>query len=379
VGFNLVAMGTPTGYDTTNESIPGAAFTLEHIGQNWEKLVRQVHDGGLFFVVPLGLLGMILATATSLRRSSMLWLWLVPGTITYMAYYWAPDRGVSYLRFFLTLFPPLIVGAAVTFEHLLKMAAPGIRRLVMPIACGLIVACASGMGLYRAVSGMEEGQFRSSSLESQQRSAANLYALGQVVAEKVPEGSILFAGQNELHYLQFVGNYQCYDPEYFTTSFVKRQQQQGERLEETDPNPRQPERRRYLVNLLGDKSEAELVELQNDILTRALAADQRAFVVMPKSQADSFVRRYVRKNKKLTSQLIAVQNDHPRVRAAAEGESSRSTTPGRPTRGGGTGGGFFGDRGPQKWHILEITASKSPPAPTPAPATQPVQTAVSDR
>ena len=365
VGFNLVAMGTPTGYDTTNESVPGAAFTLEHVGQNWEKMLRQIHDGGLFFVLPLGVLGLIIAFAGSKRRAAVLWLWLVPGLATYMAYYWAPERGVSYLRFFLTLFPPLVVGAAIAFDQVLSLPTTAARRVVLPIACGVVVAFAAGMGAYRAVAGMEEGRAGGMSLESQLRASSNLYQLGQAVAAKVPDGSVLFAAQNDLHYLQFVGQYECYNPDYFTTAFVVRLKGERDRRDEGEANPRQPEQREALIKALEGFSDQRMIEEQNGVVDRALASGRRVFLAMPKAQADAFLRRYYRKSATITSHVVGISADFPPVGVAQAVEAERRPGNnnrqnrrglfGNPPGGPPPAGGFGGERGQQTFQIVELT------------------------
>ncbi|MGC4032035.1 MAG: glycosyltransferase family 39 protein [Tepidisphaeraceae bacterium] len=193
VGFNLVAMGTLTGYDTTNESEFGAAFTWPHIVENWDKTIRQLHDLGLFFVLPLGLLGMGLALKDSFRRGSMLWLWFIPGTLLYTSYYWAPERGVSFLRFFLTLMPPIIVGVGVLIDHAIAASLTRWQRFAAPAACGFVVAFACVNSLYRGLLGIEEGQESGVGMESQFRQQLNLAGLTGVVQQNVPNNSVLIA------------------------------------------------------------------------------------------------------------------------------------------------------------------------------------------
>lgn len=109
--FNRITMGHWTGYDTTNES---TGFTAEHFVNKWQFTIQQLHLYGLFFVLPLGLLGMtvMLASARWWKVGLILILWFVPSVLLYMAYYWGQQMpGLAYLRFFLTVYPAAILAA----------------------------------------------------------------------------------------------------------------------------------------------------------------------------------------------------------------------------------------------------------------------------
>lgn len=349
--FNLVAMGTPTGYDTTNESKPGAAFTIEHMSDNWEKLIRTVHDSGLFFIVPIGMLGLILAVRHGVRRSAMLWLWLVPGTIVYMAYYWAPDRGVSYLRFFLTLLPPIAIGAAVLFDDLLTHATHSrVGKVLTPIGCGAIVAFSCAIGLYRALHGLDDGENSNRGMEITQLRNLNLARLGQLVTKEAPAGSVLFANPQQLHYLQFVGDYECYSPETFTTSIVTRLESAEKIDAENEPVTQQVARRKYLLAQVKGKSTSELIALQNQIMDEALAGNRRVFFLVNKPSADLLMKRLTRAEGASQTKLVDRQFDIPRPpeEDVRQNESVARRMNRGPVRGGGRDV-------PQEWRLIEIT------------------------
>ncbi|HEX8322762.1 MAG TPA: glycosyltransferase family 39 protein [Tepidisphaeraceae bacterium] len=366
VGFNLIAMGTITGYDTTNESVPGSAFTLEHMGLNWEKLVRQVHDTGLFFTLPLGLLGMGLALRSGVRRGTLLWLWLVPGTLTYMAYYWAPERGVSYLRFFLTLMPPIVVGVGVLIDQLVSAASVArLPRVVTPVACGLVVAVACSMSLYRGLFGLDEGQETGIGLESQFRQQVNLAALGDVVTQTAPAGSVLIAPVQQLNALQFIGDYDCFSTETFTAAYATRLNAQKTNRDPDDPDPIQPARRNFLLKQIDGKNDDQLAQEQIGIVSRALSAGRRAFILCRRDQTAAFTKRYEAKSLDLTWKPIAFYNDLPRLQPPTDRPPSTDPRarggPNRP-RPGGPGGPGRGGRGnfagrevtAQAWQLIEI-------------------------
>ncbi len=108
--FNMVAMHAFTSYAGTNES---TGFDLDYFFANWEKMIRVLNDQGLFFIAPIGLIGLIATFRKMPMVATILTLWFVPSVLLYTAYYWAPDQwGVAYSRFILTELPALIIPAA---------------------------------------------------------------------------------------------------------------------------------------------------------------------------------------------------------------------------------------------------------------------------
>src|SRR5207249_828235 len=88
-------------------------------------------------------------------------LWLVPGWLLYTSYYFGKQRpGMWYLRFFLTLFPPMLVAAM----WLLRSAIDGARQtrggrsVAAPIALGLFTAASCAVGLWISLPVMEREQ-----------------------------------------------------------------------------------------------------------------------------------------------------------------------------------------------------------------------------
>ncbi len=122
VTFNYAATGHFTGYDTTHES---TGFTLTEFLNKWEFTVQQLYLYGLFVLLPLGLLGMLVMFRHAWRLALLLTLWFVPPVLLYTAYYWGTQApGTGFLRFFLTLYPPVIAGAFWLIGAAVRGAAP---------------------------------------------------------------------------------------------------------------------------------------------------------------------------------------------------------------------------------------------------------------
>ncbi|MBC7783913.1 MAG: glycosyltransferase family 39 protein [Burkholderiales bacterium] len=353
VTFNLLAMGTPTGYDSTNESKPGSAFTIEHINSNWEKLARQVHDTGLFFIAPLGVLGMALAFASSSRKALLLWAWMLPGILVYMSYYWAPERGVSYLRFFLTLLPPLLVGVAVVFQAVLTNSR-GRLAIAAPIGCAVVTALSCGIGLFRAIHGLEDGQETPLGLETQQRVNSNLSELGKIVTRVAPQESVIFASANDLNYLQFIGDYRLYARDYYTAPFIDRLRRMEQTTDpDSDPVTQQGERRRWLLGALEGRDEKQLVDMQLEIIEKSITSGRRVFLVMNKPMSDAFSKRVIAKKNTLGQKVLASYRDMPRHTPPLEDKT-------QPRPGGAMGVGALRAGAnrtrdiQQTWQVVEI-------------------------
>jgi len=112
--YNWFEMGTLTGYDATNES---TGFAWAFFYNNWETILRQLSLNGLFLIFPIAIAGLIAMFWWNWRAAVLLWLWVGPCLTIYTFYYWAPD-GLGYLRFVLTVLPPLLVGGFWVIAHL---------------------------------------------------------------------------------------------------------------------------------------------------------------------------------------------------------------------------------------------------------------------
>lgn len=362
-GFNYVTQGTLTGYDTTNESAMGAAFTWDHVTQNWEKALRQINDGGTFFFFPLGLLGIFALSRKSMRLSALLLLWLIPGIFIYLAYYWAPDRGISYLRFFLTMFPALAVGVAALVVQMHR------RAWTTALSIGLAVALASSFSTYRAVYGLEEGGFTDLGMEAQHRQQANLAGLGTMVARNVPEGSVLMAMQEDLHYLQFLGNYECFRADAFRTGVMNELSRRLESKDAADADPIQRARADFIKKTYDGKTERDLILAENEIMDTAFSQGRKVFLVVERDLVTEFARKFLKDKTKYGWKVVASYNDMPPIidRDDKPDDKKKDTNPWRFGRGGRRNAALEKQ---VRFQIIEVTkAAASTTQPTTRPAT----------
>ena len=78
---------------------------------------------------PVCIGGMFAMFWYSWRLATAIALWVIPPTVLYMFYYWAPagEENVYYLRFFLTVFPGMIL--AVPIIAVIKIVAENVPSL----------------------------------------------------------------------------------------------------------------------------------------------------------------------------------------------------------------------------------------------------------
>ncbi|MGN6368322.1 MAG: ArnT family glycosyltransferase [Phycisphaerae bacterium] len=119
-GVCWIAFGAPwkTGYTYCRESTGFAWKYLSgdfgdglpgRVG-NWETMVTQLNHTGLFVLWPLAIAGLFAMAGSAWRLGMLLALWVLPSTLLYMLYYWAPggENTLGYMRFFMSIVPGLV-------------------------------------------------------------------------------------------------------------------------------------------------------------------------------------------------------------------------------------------------------------------------------
>ena len=324
VAFNLRALHSLTGYDTTHES---TAFSTAYFAHNWQLTARQLFTLGLpWLLLPLAVLGLAVLAWRQRRLGVVLWAWLLPNLLLYTAYYWALENdGVNFLRFFLSVFPPLALGLG----WLLTRPLPGpgwIGKWAQPmIALALVLAC----GFYGA---REIAPLLAS--DRGDRQAAR--AVGEAALANAPAGSAIFGPQNSLLALQYAGDYRLYS----RTLFVRRAILELGQIDPKRPNALQPERAQALFQRLGSLSNPELLRLERNLMAVALAAGRRVFLIAPAAANRAWLRF-------ADPDLDAADGKSFAIRPAASWTAQEE----------GEGRGKGGEEAGVEWALFEVTAS----------------------
>jgi len=363
IAFNLKAFGSVTGYDPTNESSVSfanffdpdarAGFAFIHFQNNWETMLRGLSGTALVLVFPLAVAGLLALWSWNWRLASVVCGWAVPSVLVYTCYYWAPENGLGYMRFFLTIMPALLL-AALSWITVGKSFS---RRPNMITA---------GTGGVVALALLLNAQAGETTLAGEQRGSAQVAETARQLATVVPAQAVVFGDERTLNFLQFATDYQLYSGELFSRQAIQR-------LADVDPDAAQglqPQRAKAIHDLLKSASDADLVRRQNDIVRQAWQQGHRTFIVGQKRVIDPLRRRFFNPREFEVKQVGSWDESEPARPNAPRWRSPRL----RP-----------GQREPQRFQtmvIYEITAKV--PAPkiaatkpattrtTTAPATQPV-------
>jgi len=358
--FNKLTLGTWTGYDSTNESEFGSAFTWAKLSTTWEQMVRTLYDTGLFFTFPLGIAGLFMLFRRHWQLATMMLAWFLPGVALYTAYYFSPDMGLAYARFFLTFLPAALVGVAVCFNDGILAAGSGggvggaERRTPASLAMtvGIITAIGASVGLYRSTLGMENGRNDAQGLPQEFLDRQNLAVTGQVLAQHIPAHSTVFAGQvrgamgpqSAINYIQFMGDWNLFTTSAF--SLNRRFGFGGGPMMNPDnaaaPTPRQREQVEYENSIYLNKSARDLLAEETKVINTALNTGQHVFVVSTPADVENF-QDNLRPRTQYTFTTLARWDDLTEpveeIPQTGFGFGAR-----RPPNGGGFGGGGPGGR-----------------------------------
>ncbi len=284
--YNLVSMHHLTGYDPTNES---TGFTFEKFCDNWETMLREMYNTGLFFTLPITLLGAMTLFKWNWRVATVLAVWAVPNLLLYSAYYWAPDGStISYLRFTLTIFPALALATVCGCKWITDLATAGGSPVLARVTIAVIIAAGCGVNLNTALGSIEND------------TAQNRVTLeaARALLKTAPAGSTVFADQKLLNFFQLAGDFKLYELQQFDRKTIEKYAD----IDPDAPTGLQPQRAKEMYARLKDYTDADLIREQNLLMTDALNSGHRVFVVVPTNQA-GFAARFLGR-KLFTSKLV---------------------------------------------------------------------------
>jgi hypothetical protein len=375
---NRLTTGQWTGYDSSNESV---GFSIANLVNKWETTTQQLYVYGLFFLLPLGVLGMTLMFARSWKIGLILVLWFVPSLVLYTAYYWGGNTpGFGYLRFFLTIFPP-IIAAAMWFmgeagKGLLSQREGEPRGSVaIPLGTGLFTAMVTAVSIFVAAPALVQQRQNNLKLAYTADEFLRAVPAAQPNHHQQPIVFAENAGMSSptLMHLQFAGNAEWYASSAFTPEGGRRMGRgprpggfNGPTVDRLDgppggglggpgdpgaadqdtPSPMDPERAAFQRQLYEKMSAADLSREERKFLSDALSADRQVYAVLTPASATEFRRR-------MTDHGFIVKTIANWTEPSAEIVPSDSGDPsrrqgGRPDtdRRGARGPGFGGQGGP---------------------------------
>jgi len=292
LAFNWFSIGHLTGYDTTHES---GGFTTEEFVRKWDLSVQHLYIYGLFLFAPLGVAGLGLMFRGHRRDALILSMWFLPGALLYTSYYWgAQAPGVAFLRFFVTLFPPLIVGAM----WLLKTAGSGSSgsrpgAIAEPLSAGFLTASAACVGLLGSLHVMTVQYLGNVNLEvSAENASRAIDNSGRRTSQP-----IIFADEGLfpqfLQYAQFMidGTWyaaDAFEPRMYGGFGFLGLMQSGSAA--NGPALVQPERIEHMMQVRRDQTPTMLAARERQLIDGALTAGRSVFAILTVNQRTAMER-----------------------------------------------------------------------------------------
>jgi hypothetical protein len=295
---NWCTVGHFSGYDATHES---SGFSIDNAVRKWDFTIYQLYVFGLFLFAPLGIAGLILMFESERRPALLLALWFVPGALLYTAYYWGDNlQGLAFLRFFLTLFPPLIIAAMFVLK---STQIHGDKRssIAPALAAGVLTAVTVAVSVHATLG----------ELERQQRGNLNLhYSARQVLAQvrltKSAGGGkrpMILADSGMfpqfLSYMQFMLDADWYAGDAFTprvgggfgmAGFFQRAKADSS---SNAPVLLQQERIDYIDSVRRGKTDADYTHDEQRLMDQALNDSRKVYAILSPPEAAVFRSRYI--------------------------------------------------------------------------------------
>jgi hypothetical protein len=366
-------------------------------------MVRELYQTGLFFILPLGVAGIVMLLFKSWRIGLMLLTWAVPSILIYTAYYWDPPgqsiTQIGYMRFFETVLPPLIVGAfwvvsyaaaplwrdprmpggiidstcrwllslrcdpdsliyaglfkniwartisvvGVVSAHLLRFISPflGTSQLAaIAVGGGVLTFISAGIGAYEVV-----GQV----MQPQLYNNLGVAEATDMITHQVHVDGMLEPAGIPKGSLVFVDNDNLLNDLQFVGDYTVYTNQAftstsvrtfNTQVDNGQPMLFQIERTEKLKEEVGKLTDAQLAAKQLDLIARHYAQGVRSFWIVPRTQFNAAATGVFPNNAKLRTRLVAIWTEQVPFPPM---EVAVNTAGGRGGGGGAFGGG--GGRG----------------------------------
>jgi 4-amino-4-deoxy-L-arabinose transferase-like glycosyltransferase len=265
------AYGSPfrTGYGLCGES---TGFGWNWFHDNIWVMLAKMDNGGLILLFPLGLAGLLHLALQNRSEGALLAWWTVPQLLLYSAYYWAPaGDGFGYTRFFISVFPPLILAAV----HLLVVPLGKHPRWTW--AAGALVLLAAAANLHEAL--RQVGQLRATLITAEAATA--------VAQRHLPPNATLFASKRVLDVLEFAGDWTLFATENFDRRPVANTLKP---LAQDGPHPFQRRKAQELKERRGGWSDDQFNQALRDLVTAEQNTGRPVFWALPADQLNKAAR-----------------------------------------------------------------------------------------
>jgi hypothetical protein len=271
------AFGSPftTGYALTGEA---GAFSPAHFLQHAPYALKALSQFplGLSLLFPIGLAGILFTLRRNPRLGGLFAVATLPTLLMYSAYYWfiadpAPWwqpyslGSLLYLRFFLGMFPMLVIAALRLAEQ--GRPPPSTAKSV-PAAHAAVAAAVLLLAIVNISLFPRWDKFVGTA-------PGDLAAVG-LVSQSVPPNAVIVAHGYSAYSLLYWTDMTVYYPRYFAKSWIDKRLAPATA---TRPADYDPLRRARMAAVLGNRSDVELFDILRNRLTEHARAGQPVFLV----------------------------------------------------------------------------------------------------
>ena len=323
-----------TGYALTNEQ---TGFGWNYFRRYAVSYIENIQGDGAGLLTALGLTGLaaICIRRDTWRQGLLLLTLIVPTTLLYMSYYWAPQRMTdATMRFLL----PTFFIYAVAGLWCLKLLAES--RLAGACAAAVVlVAVKACWGVPRSIETLSK--FRETN--------AALSKVTDAVTEHVPAGSVLFANPQVQQHLDFVGRWRLGDESILQGRGAR--PGRGRREQDPDaPSPRQADKTKAIEERYGSLWSRRLPALMLKDLEEWAAPQGKVYWLGAHRQMQRLVPLSHRLKVVATIKLPRIDDKTSRQRGRPDFPPGPpgGNRPGGPP-GGPFGGPPMGGRGPGRF------------------------------
>ena len=275
--FHWSAFGNPfaTGYSLTNEQ---SGFALNYFWTNLRLYIPAVISDGTGLVTCLALIELILLFGRNKRKAVVFLSWIIPLSLLYMFYYWAPTASPSsFLRFILPVFVPMYILALSGLWNLIRECS-GAKQLVIILMLVVI------HGIWGVCASFEDSEI----YYIRQNSSKKIV---DFALEKIPAGSVVFTDYGNLNTLDFEKKWFLYSSSILNQHVLKRQMR---RSLENSIAGLQKQRAELLKKKLLDLSPRDFHKAVMVLIADHLKQGRRIYVLSSAGGINTFMARYKR-------------------------------------------------------------------------------------
>jgi len=275
--YHWSSFGSPfaTGYSLTNEQ---SGFSLSYFWTNLRLYIPALISDGTGLITSLALIELVLLFGRNKRKAIVFLAWIIPLSLLYMFYYWAPTtRALSFLRFILPVFVPMYILALSGLWNLIRKYSK-VKQLIIIL---ILVVVHGIWGICASFEDSETYYIRQNSSKK----------VLDFALEEIPEGSVIFTDYGSLNTFDFEKRWILYSTNILNQHYLKRRLK---RSLENSISGLQKQRAELLKKKLLDVSRKDFHKTIMALIAGHLQQGRKVYILSSANAINSFMARYKR-------------------------------------------------------------------------------------